>query len=114
MGIRSRSRTLTLLAGLVAGCACGAVAQEPDPAHRLCKVIDSTKLGTEPCRVQADKATIWARMRMEPAEARSFCEQLSKVIRDSPVHFGGSEDWRLSIQSPTSGEDSIAVCALPR
>lgn len=103
-----------LVASALIATAAIAVAQDSPAATRLCQVIDQTKLGAEPCRVDAGRSTVWARMRMETAEAKGFCEQLSKVIRDSSVRFGGSKDWRLAIQSPASGEDSIAVCDLPR
>lgn len=91
-----------------------AAAEDSPAATRLCKVIDQTKLGAEPCRVDAGRSTVWARMRLEPAEAKGFCEQLSKVIRESTVRFGGENGWRLAIQSPASGEDSVAECDLPR
>lgn len=79
-------------------------------AYAVCRLIDSTGLGSKPCEVSAWDSAVIATLDMTSAEARSLCIQLANLLYNKNIKFDGR--WTLQIKSPFSGNNSIAFCRL--
>lgn len=80
-------------------------------ALMLCKAMDNTGLGSQPCEVSGWSSTITIHVDMVSSEARNLCSMMQDYAKSSDFGFGGK--WKLEIKSPYSGGQSIAYCMLP-
>lgn len=82
-----------------------------DHAFFMCRLIDSTGMGSAPCEVSGWNQSVTANLDMTSSEARQLCQQVAGLMRDQGRSFG--RNWTFQIVSPYSGGNSIAFCNLP-
>lgn len=98
------TKSLTLAALMIGSSA--VIADDVDSAYKLCGALDRTGLVTQ-CEVSGWGSSVDATIDTTGAEARKMCSQIQQMVGDQ-----FSNNWKLQIFSPYSGDRPIAKCNL--